>query len=259
MGLDVYMYRYDDYKKTKELETKSNKYSEELWNKFDDVNYADMTQEDKDRIHESVRLYNIELGLGENGEDPKSEKIEITHPDYPEHYFKIGYFRSSYNDGGINTILSNLGLPTLYEIFNKEEDEYDFQPDWDLALKNVIDVIADFKEKGGYRVRTVHANIFSVPTISSEEEALREFLSEVRPDCDYNYSNMKGEFSYHEPLKVLALIPGIHKLFGERECTYVITGADNTWYIEALEIVKATCEYVLSKENKEQYYLHWSG
>jgi len=259
MGLDIYMYRYDDYQRSKELEEKSNKYSEELWSKFDDVNYNDMDQDSKDRIRESVRLYNIELGLGENGEDPTSEKIEITHPDYPEHYFKIGYFRSSYNDGGINHILSNLSLPTLSEIFNKGEDEYDFKPDWELALKNVTDVIADFKQKGNYRVRTVHANIYSLPTISSEEEALKVFMSEIRPDCDYNYSNKNGEFSYHEPLKVLAMIPGIHTTFGERDCTYVITESDNTWYINALEIVKATCEYVLSKENKEQYYLHWSG
>ena len=38
-----------------------------------------------------------------------------------------------------------------------------------------------------------------------------------------------------------------------------IVEGDNDWYINALEIVKETIEYVLGKDNIDQYYLHWSG
>jgi len=55
------------------------------------------------------------------------------------------------------------------------------------------------------------------------------------------------------------MIQGKEKIFGERDCVYVVTESDNSWYLQALEIVRETIEYVLSRENKEQYYLHWSG
>jgi hypothetical protein len=126
------------------------------------------------------------------------EKVEIDHPDYPDHYFKIGYFRSSYNESGINRILKNMDLPTLNEVFNISDVEYYFQPDWQKALENVESLIVEFQKKGAYRVRAVYPENFG---------------NEV----------------------------------------------DNSWYIQALEIVKETCKLVLSKEDKEKYYLRWSG
>jgi hypothetical protein len=62
-----------------------------------------------------------------------------------------------------------------------------------------------------------------------------------------------------EPLKVLAMIPGIQTVLGTRPCIYVVTESDNTWYLQALEVVRETIEFVLSQEDKELYYLHWSG
>lgn len=113
--------------------------------------------------------------------------------------FKIGYFRSSYNSGGINRVLANMGLPTLDEIMGAN-DNYVFQPNWKKALENVESVIEQLKTNGAYRVE-----------------------------------------------------------LGERDCTYVVTESDNSWYIQALEIVKETIQYVLNSETEEQYYLHWSG
>ena len=55
------------------------------------------------------------------------------------------------------------------------------------------------------------------------------------------------------------MIPGTFKILNEMSCVYVVTESDNTWYIQALEIVRDTIKYVLSKEDKEKYYLHWSG
>src|SRR5690348_14525919 len=56
-----------------------------------------------------------ELKLGEYG-DPESEYIENNSAQFPEHMFKIGYFRSSYNSGGINSVLRGYGIPDLYGI-----------------------------------------------------------------------------------------------------------------------------------------------
>jgi hypothetical protein len=55
------------------------------------------------------------------------------------------------------------------------------------------------------------------------------------------------------------MIPGIQTVLGTRPCIYVVTESDNTWYLQALEVVRETIEFVLSQEDKELYYLHWSG
>ncbi len=261
MGLDIYLYRYDDYKKTKELENKHDVFYNELWEKAGE--YDTMSTEQKDDIRQKVKDYSISLGLNEDGSDKDNyDCIEENHPDFPDHYFKIGYFKSSYNDAGIERILKNLSLPTLSDVFqHNSDDEYGFQPNWEDALIRVTNLIELLKDAKPYRIHDVSGNIFRKSEIKSEEDAMKIFLSESSKnwESNNNYSNINGEFSFHEPMKVLAMIPGTRKIFKEQECIYVVTESDNTWYINALEIVKETCNFVLSKENKEQYYLRWSG
>ena len=270
MGLDIYFYRYDDFKKTQELEEKYRELTKDVWEGNDvDEKYDLLTQEQKDNYRAKEKEISTSLGLDISGthEDGR-EKIEFNSKLYPEHMFKIGYFRSSYNEGGIQKILYNLGLMTIDEIFN-HQNEYHFQPDWETSLKRVNETIDLFKLKGPYRVSKVTNNIFTQSTIKTSKEAMDVFLSELLKESEifdkhpnygrYNYSNSVGEFSVAEPRKVLAMIPGTTKLFNERECVYVITESDNTWYIQALEIVKETIEYILSLKNREQYYLHWSA
>lgn len=259
MGLDIYLQRYDDYKSTKEREDKFHEFSEALWESAG--GYETVPDEIKLEIEKKCDEYSALLGLDKWGSDNNgSETIQFNSTLYPDHYFKVGYFRSSYNEGGIERILRNLGLPTLSDIFNHVD--YLFQPNWKESLYKVTDVIEQLKETGAYRVQDFSPNIFAerdIPT--SSFEALQVFLKEQvnHADNKYNYSNIHGDFFMSEPLKVLAILPGKKQFLGERQCIYAITESDNTWYINALEIVKETIEFVLSQENKEQYYLHWSG
>lgn len=62
-----------------------------------------------------------------------------------------------------------------------------------------------------------------------------------------------------EGLDYESMIPGKSTLLRERDCIYVVTESDNSWYEQALVIIKATCEHVLAQDDKEKYYLHWSG
>jgi hypothetical protein len=261
MGLDIYLYRYDNYEKTRELEEKQSNFDNDMWAEAGD--YDSLTEEQKDEARSKIKEHAKSLGLDDWGSDVTNvEQIEESHPLYPDQFFKIGYFRSSYNEGGIERILRNLGLPTMSDIFN-HNDEYHFQPNWEESLVRCEEVIEMFKQKGAYRVHHVSNNIFKQPDVHSEKEALDIFMVELgkkKPgDEGYNYSNSRGEFSFHQPQKVLAMIPGTYKIFNEQPCVYVVTESDNTWYINALEIIRDTIKYVLSKENKEQYYLHWSG
>jgi hypothetical protein len=271
MGLDIYLYRYDDFKKTQEIHDEYNRREKEIWEGNDvDGKYGLLTEEQKDNYRAQVKEMALSLGLDQWGDDKTGkEQIEMNSKLYPDHYFKIGYFRSSYNNAGIERILRNLGLPTMANIFDHQKEDYYFQPNWEESLTRLNDVIEKFKTSGAYRVESVHSNIFGESEIKSEKDALSAFMNEIKRDYEfneknperekYNYSNSVGEFSFNEPKKVLALIPGKYTILGERECVYVVTESDNTWYINALEIIKETIEYVLSLENREQYYLHWSG
>ena len=263
MGLDIYLYRYDDFKKTEELEKSQNEFESNIWKEAGE--YDSISDENKEDIRSKIKEHAISLGLDKWGEDKTNKtQIEFNHETYPEHLFKIGYFRSSYNSGGIERILKNLSLPTMCDIFNYESGDYKFQPNWENSLVRCEEVIEMFKIKGSYRVHHISQNIFSAPKVHSEKDALDIFLEELKKQNEnvnesHNYSNINGDFNFSEPIKVLAMIPGTFKILNEMSCVYVVTESDNTWYIQALEIVRDTIKYVLSKEDKEKYYLHWSG
>lgn len=260
MGLDIYLYRYDNFEDTQRREKEHSEFSEKNWASTEERPYESLTEEEKDELRRKDKENAASLGLDDWGSDKENKEcIEIPSEKYPDHYFKIGYFRSSYNSGGIERILRNMGLPTLSHVFNNHGEEYEFQPNWEESLEAINALILLFKEKGAYRVNSVSANMFKDSEVDSESRALEIFLEQMKKASEFNYTNSDGEFYLNEPIKVLAMIPGKQRIFGERDCVYVVTESDNTWYLQALEIVKETIEYVLSRENKEQYYLHWSG
>jgi len=270
MGLDIYLEWFDDFKGTQELEAEYEKRSSEVWAGRDvDEEYEKLTDDEKNDIREANEKIAKEMGLdvwGCEKRETEKKSIEFDSKRYPGHYFNVGYFRSSYNEGGIERILENLGLRTMEEIFNYDRtaENYYFQPNWKKALKNVKEVIVELREKGAVRCFASDGNIFKDATIHTAAEAIAAYENEVNRkikagDSDlYNYSNGTGQFHLDKPLEVVALIPGTHNILGERDCVYVVTKSDNDWYIEALEIIQETIEYVLAKKDKEKYYLSWS-
>jgi hypothetical protein len=272
MGLDIYLKKYNNYENTISREKKYSDFSEEIW-KAPEKEYGDydkIPEEVKESIRKKTNEYAASLGLNSWGSDEDNiESAKKDHPDYPDHYFKIGYFRSSYNESGINRILSNFGLMTLDGIFN-HDGEYHFQPDWEASKKRAQVTLEEFKKQGNYRVEAMYTHSLAKDFPKTSDEALKVYMEELErtkesraknPDSEaYNYSNAKGAFFPAETLKVHAVIPGTNKyIFDERPCLFVIKEGNNDWYIQALEIVIATCNYALEQENINQYYLHWSG
>lgn len=261
MGLDVYLYKYENYEQSisreREYETKEN----ELW--AAGGGYDFMTDTAKETTRTKLKGIADSLGLNDWGSDETTrKKIEKDSKVDPEHYFKIGYFRSSYNEGGINRVLDNLGIPGLYDIFQPNE-QYCFRPDWDSALIKCNEAIELLLTKGNYRVFKVHENIFgsNVPLPTDEKSALEIFTKEVERQSDFaGYENGHGHFYPKEPIQIFALIPGRFDFMGRvLNCVYLIAKGENDWYLNALKIVKETIEYVLAQPDKEKYYLHWSS
>jgi hypothetical protein len=256
MGLDVYLYKYENKSETDRLEKEYEIISEKNWN--DAGGYETISQEKKDEVRRKNKELSVEMMLDEYGEDDKNKiKIEFDSTIDRDHYFKIGYFRSSYNGGGINRVLRNIGVPDLNDIFDAG-DEYCFQPNWEFALNKCNESISQLEKSGNYRCFSVSSNILGQPDCKSEKDALNVFANELSKSSG-DYSNINGHFYLSEPLKVLALVQGTSKIFIEQPCTYVVTEGQNSWCITALKIVKETIEYVLSQPDIEKYFLHWSS
>jgi len=267
MGLDIYLRRFEDFEGTQAKEAQYESESEKVWESFG--KYDDLTQEQKDTARSKTEAIAAFLGLDEYGSDASVVKIEQDSAKHPEHLFKIGYFRSSYNESGINRILRNsIGL-TLESIFNPP-DHYTFQPDWQLAKSVTEKAIADFSEyvtKTPYRVSKFVPDEFNeASSISSESAALEVFKAELEShkDSDFGaYSNRRGDFFLKEPLSVAAIVKGSTESFfssGSKPCHYIIFKDETMyWYLQALEIVLETINYVLSQPDANKYYLAWSG
>tara|TARA_Y100000034_G_scaffold136330_1_gene212238 strand:+ start:10223 stop:11347 length:1125 start_codon:yes stop_codon:yes gene_type:complete len=141
MGLDVYLYRYEDFEKQKALERQLEAFRERTWAEVEDYNA--LTQEQKDEIQAKIARASKAMGYKEDA----AERVEIDSKQYPDHMFKIGYIRSSYNSGGINSVLDSFIGKSLYYAFrDNDNDEYSFRPDWAIAKERCEEMLLEFQQ-----------------------------------------------------------------------------------------------------------------
>jgi len=264
MGLDVYLYRYEDFEAHQKLEAEVEAFSKS----FSDDDYDTMKKARAEKFGNQVDEW--------GGVIVGKEQITINSKVHPDHLFKIGYLRSSYNDGGVNRILRSTLGKDLYYIFQPEE-RYQFKPDWGTCLKRALEVRDEFarhiEANGAFRIITVWANplLDGTELPASDAAALKTFL-EVRarnpppakehPLWGGDFSSREGEFFLSPAaLRVRALIPGISTVIGARPCTYVVYEDDEhfAWYRQALEINVEMCEWVLGQPDVNKLVLHWSA
>lgn len=218
--------------------------------------------------------HSVDFKKSKRKNDFEGEGVELDSKLHPDHdCFKIGYFRSSYNDSGIDRVLDKMGLPTLYDIFPHKDNSYQFTPDWAESLKIVNKTLVAFNHAtnglhGKYDCYDIAAvSLFTGPgLVKDARTALKVYENELKTEHGFkNYSSRQGTF-YSDPQIVRAFIPGLDVL--GQPCLYVVTerskseGGEDVnlkWYREALEIVRETIEYVLAQKDPQNYYLSWSG
>lgn len=264
MGLDVYLYHYEDFENGHRAEEEYSRRTESLWEKG-------VSEAHRERQCAAIAA---ELGLLENKYGHECAKTEISRDStkYPGHMFKVGYLRSSYNDGGINSTLRAKGLPDLYWVF-EPNGRYHFAPDWRQAKERIVELRARYFAaveagwKGKYFVRFVGLNPFIPPASlpDSEAKALDLFGAELERQkaggaTFESYSNGSGEFT-REGLKLFGAIPGIGGL--KSPGVYLVfenqKPSDGDWYAQALEITEEMIDYVLAQPDPEKHILHWSS
>lgn len=197
-----------------------------------------------------------------------SEEININSAKYPDHMFKIGYLRSSYNEGGINSVLRRFNIPDLYQIFGvgDRHESYIF-PNWKQALKNVKSAIRQFKTHmgstdGKFDCVELSGHVLNPNPPKDPAAALKIFINEnqTHTDKDFkSFGNRNGDF-WLDGRKVYAVIPGLNVI--DQRCSFVIVEKEadsNQWYLESLEITQEMIEYVLKQPDPDKYCLGWSA
>lgn len=281
MGLDVYLYHCADFDEAQRLETEYEERSEALWS--EDKEYDDYSEEEKEAIRAESEKIKTKLGLIGYGEHPDKQQVNVDSPTYPDHMFKIGYWRSSYNSGGLNHVLSDAGLPDMYEMCpaadGESHDRIGYSPmDWWGCRNRIEATLKLLQESAPFRIMEVSHNEFMLGRHtfpSSEREALELFnatLSKRSDDAEFqNFSNAEGHFYLgDEPLPVVAILPGIKESLmgkltdrgGKMPCQYVVyrdTDENRQWYQQCLEIMIETCDYCIAQPDPENYRMSWSG
>jgi hypothetical protein len=290
MGLDVYLYHsnnWDEFVRLNEeySQAESAIYEEarrvfdvppntSIWNdsRPEITDYIDTELEAlKDKYNIADGEYHV----------PGIVNIELDSRISPEHMYKIGYFRSSYNGGGFNHVVETAIGFTLYDVFDSRVESNDDGGyniiDWEDAKGKAMQLVERLNEfvespASGYTVSCFETrNPFAqyderdghIHYVKSEELALQHFLEskELHKNAG-NFGSLSGDFFLGTPLQVHAIIKGQH--LSDHECMYVISGGEGTkeyykWYLEAAKIVEETIDYVLSQPDPENYRVVWSG
>jgi len=272
MGLDIYLYRYD---KPREVVAAEN----EAWETVTSGIWDDFKKEhgDSDKWPEGVnkqwraavkKAAKRAGRVGDWDNHPCEVKIEEDSKKHPKHLFKVGYFRSSYNAGGINRVLSDRINQDLYSILGVDHDEYEQQPNWKAVIKRVDSAIEQYEallNENPYQVHECSPNMFMEKPTVEDAEALKiahQELTQKRDKSSFtSYTNRTGEW-FTKGMTIYGVVHGVSSL--GVPCVFLVTkdeGDENglRWYLHALEIIKETAEWVLAQKDQDKYWLHVSG
>ena len=280
----MYLYRYEDYARYKQRQDEVSAIEDAIQEghakSLGLESYEDLSETQQERAYGLVKYWRSQQeDLDEWGDiiDSKhageQDQIEIDSKFDPEHMFKVGYFRSSYNGSGIDRVLHDSIGKTLAYIF-EPSGEYIVQPDWKSCLQRAQEVYNEFCD---FNVKNDNLSVMTVdvkPNVHWKDEmpvqpseALQFFQKERAKHTGGwdSYSNGYGYFSLEKPMKIRAIIQGVNKdltgIFRDRDCVFVVYENEegNKWYETALQIVIETIEHVLSQPDPENHILHWSG
>jgi hypothetical protein len=267
MGLDVYLSRIEDFERVKAKEKEYEKITNRIWNSlFGELEYNDAPEEDREKFSKELEKIKTAMGLSRYGTDTSRENVCINSAKYPDHTFKIGYFRSSYNGSGFNSITEQTIGMSLYNVFEPSDGNYEEVPDWSSSKERaqlLINELNRVQKEAPYIAESFNNHNFEDLKIpNSDKEALdifmKQFESHKTDPFGDSYSCQQGMFHLKEPLKIFGLMHG-KSIFMNEDCVYYILKMDYSWYIQAAEIVLETIDYVLAQDHPEWYVLAWSG
>jgi hypothetical protein len=233
-----------------------------------------MSEDEKEIVRARIKAKAVELGLNPDGSYPGMESLpETPSAKYPEHMFNLGYWRSSYNDGGINSVARSRNLPGLYEIMEPPGDEYYFKPDWRACLERAEKAVQAWREAeadpaNAYGVIEEQMNQFSgLQNLGTKGDSARLTHEKISGERHFTggFGCREGSF-YPEGIEVVGIRLGETKSWNKQmvptvHIIYKLKDGKNplTWYRESIEIVHETILHMMQRPDADQIYVAWSG
>jgi hypothetical protein len=262
MGLDVYLKHSIDRAGELAKQAAAEEFSNAAWEKAGA--YESLSDAQKETVRAAVKAYNDANDLDEYGSSNKIETIEIDSRIHPDNMFKIGYLRSSYNSGGINSVLKRIGCPDLYDIFEPGDDYY-VTVNWLQAQARAQVALDRLREYMGTEMAAYDViEVNGYDAVGSKEEALALLKKELEGGRGFKggYSNRAGDW-FLEGMEIVGAVPGKPSFMGN-PTYYLFTkskedGGNFKWYLDALEVTKEMIDYVLAQPDPDNYFLSWSA
>jgi hypothetical protein len=232
--------------------------------------------------HQAIDAYVAERwaqsGLEEDWDTRHSETVRLPSLLYPKHTFAIGYWRSSYNNAGLNQVMRGLTGDSLYSLLEEETDtDAPFvRVEWERLKARIEGILERWRlALNSRRAQLSVLRVFATEAPSAngaygEEAALDAYLHEEECYLALHKQPWEKEggacvqargiaFCPEKPLKVRALVHGTD--VAGLPALYIVYEHEGTleWYTQALEIVQETIAYVLMQEDPERYTLLWSA
>lgn len=229
MGLDIYLVKFSNISTNNLLE---------FWKIRKNIGYgfADhlssqlCTHKKEDYKNKCIQIA-ISLDLPkdiENNQDKYEKNIEKPSKRHPNCSYRIGYWRSGYDGLGLNTILRQVLSQDLYDIFpdiDRDDSNY-IKPNWQNSRNMMQNLLNQFVELGAYNYKFLEA-------IGIHEDHLQNLQSSSLS------SNFKSAISILEEAYE-------HKIMFQD-------------YVEEMEVIIETIDYVLSQPDINSYMLYWSA
>jgi hypothetical protein len=263
----VYLYRFRaPIDEVEAHEQKYYKLSEEIWGTKP---YDELSKEEIADIKRRDEELAVSMEMDPYGMCALMEKIEQDSALHPKHLFKVGYFRSSYNDGGLDSVLQaaiGMSLDVIFDVDGASEDGF-IQPDWRESLDRALYTKEKFQryiQDTPYRSMFIAQNdCVANQVANTPEQAIGraiQKLSEHReePDTDMSwFSTGIGHCFFGAPMELVVAVPA--KQYGQEGFFLVYRDPELHWYLKAVEIVIETIEWVLDQPEPSRFAFSWSA
>jgi hypothetical protein len=229
MGLDVYLC-YLPGLDTKKIALYSEKCNQLTLNSSQYHNRTSpIVQKEIAELSKRYLQLPLEIGLPDDIDkqiEQNKQQIDLPSIKYPQEY-RIGYWRSSYGGGGIDTVLKTTIDLGLYDVFPEANGRGTYlKPDWEGSLQVLRYMLIRFQRQGFEDRNFLNVTGFNI-------ELGQNFVATL------NSSN-----------------PERQTLRTELEDCFTPESRFND-YVKELEVIIETVEYVLAQSDREQYVLCW--
>ena len=194
---------------------------------------------------------------------------------FPKHPFKLGFFNSSYDPMGFESMLYlRAGKGMRYILRGSEEEdgkELTFIPDWKKVIERGSEVMALLDQSvlkhGWFKVKQLIHPVGEHQDnqkIVGAREAVKHYNRRIDQCGNSNMgclTDISSIIYLQNVPTFLGIVAGIEPV-DQKPCSYVILSSreeESVFYFEGIGIIIETAEWILNQMDPQKYSVRWSA